>query len=332
MPIVDIRSNDSHTFPVCNVLLQSKLEAISAIIPEGSDIAMVDEPVHRNIGDHLIHAGIERFFQQHGCTIVTRANTYSYSRRWFARHLNDDTLIVCHGGGHLGDLYPAHQRLREQLLRDFPQHRIVVLPQSIHFQCQAARDRAAEAFQAHSDFHLFVRDRQSLEKARAMQLPNVYLAPDMVHALYPLAISHNVPVMGGRTLCLLRRDKEQVPIDKATLRCDIECDWSALVKMWDTWALGGVAIAYWMLRSVGPPQWLHRMLDKRRSVLLKRAYELYGNSQNITTTRLHGMLLGVLCEKRVLLLPSSTGKTSAYVDTWLASPDCEALLSNRNEK
>jgi len=313
----------------CNVQLKQALSLVTDVIPIGSHIAMVDEPVHRNIGDHLIHLGTERFFHEHDMQVVARANTYSYHRRWFRRQLRDDTIIVCHGGGHLGDLYLAHQRLREQLVKDFPSHRVVVLPQSIFFQDAGEMQRAAAAFRGHADFHLFVRDLESLQRARQMRLPNLYLAPDMVHALHPFELTPGVNKTTkkiGDTLCLLRRDREWTAPATSPKSCDCSRDWSDLVSIQDTLLLGSLAAAYRLSRAFGPPSWLHQILDRERTSLVHRATALFAGFERIATSRLHGMLFGILCGKKIHLLPSLTGKTAAYYQCWFAENTCSKLV------
>ena len=166
--------------------LKEQLATIMTVIPSGSNVALLDGPVHRNIGDHIIHLGTERLFQDHGVNLVARAHIHNYNRRWLRRRIDENTIIVCSGGGHLGDLYPHHQRLREQAVADFSGHRIVVLPQSVYFRDAACMKSAADIFRRHGNVHLFLRDRDSLRKAETMGLDNLHLAPDMAHALYPV--------------------------------------------------------------------------------------------------------------------------------------------------
>jgi len=315
----------------CNRYLKGQLSIITEVLPAGSQIAMVDEPVHRNIGDHLIHNGITQFLRDHNIQTVARANTYSYHRSWFSKCLNPETIIVCHGGGHFGDLYPAHQRLREKVAKDFPSNRIVTLPQSIYFKDPIEARRAARALRQHPDYHLFVRDRDSLRKAEALQLPNLYLAPDMAHALSPYPRQNSQVRKGAnRTLCLLRRDNEQegkVEIEA----CTKEVDWADLVKTFDTLLLGLLSVAFRVCRRLGPVPGGHRLLDWERSKLVWRAERLFADYDQVITSRLHGMIFSILLGKPVTALPSLTGKTEAYIASWLTVPECKRMLNTHSE-
>jgi pyruvyl transferase EpsO len=288
-------------------------EVIQVIGP-GVSIALLDEPVHRNIGDYLIQRGTERFFSQLGTPIIARAHVYSYNRRTLARRLRPDTALVCAGGGHLGDLYPSHQRLREQLVADFPDRRIVILPQSLYFRSADAEAQMTRAFAAHADLHVFLRDQDSLQRAERLGLSNLHLAPDMAHALYPIVIKWQTQ---NGALHLLRRDKEAID---ATITGDA-IDWPDLVRATDTLTLGLLAAAFQLSRALGSPaaadNWLFTRLDRQRSVLLRRAIALFSSYDRIVSSRLHGALLGLLMDKQVRLMPSRTGKSGAYYRTWL---------------
>ncbi|WP_078120347.1 polysaccharide pyruvyl transferase family protein [Thiosocius teredinicola] len=315
----------------CNSHLKQQLSVISRVIPNGSEVAMVDEPVHRNIGDHLIHLGIEKYFQEHSIKVVTRAHTHSYHYRWFRRHIDKETIIVCHGGGHLGDLYPAHQRLREQVTKDFPSQRIVVLPQSLYFQDPGGLQQAGRVFGQHPDFHLFIRDNDSMRLAETMGLKNLYLAPDMAHALHPFDQFEGAePSINNaqreRSLCLLRQDKESAQIDLPIGGHDTVCDWPDLVRWRDACEVALVAATYRATRFSGPPSHLDDRLDRARLRLVRRAVALYSEHRSVTTSRLHGMILGILTGKKIRLLPSLTGKSHCYYATWLKDTACADFI------
>ncbi len=303
--------------------LKQRIGIITTVIPTGSNIALLDEPVHRNIGDHLIHLGTERFFSDHGISQIARAHTYNYRRRWLRQQIDVDTIIVCSGGGHLGDLYPAHQRLREQVVVDFPDHRIVVLPQSLYFKDAAHMRRAAAVFRGHRDFHLFLRDRDSLRQAETMNLHSLRLAPDMAHALYPIASPSASLRSCGETLYLLRRDMEGSTSSPTLADGRVIRDWPDLMRITDTFVLAAIAATSRLYRAVGSSDFLDDVLDQRRAEMVKRGIGLINGYDQIVSSRLHGAILGLLLGRRVRLLASLTGKSRAYYDAWLSdNEDC----------
>ncbi len=298
------------------------LRVIVEVVGKDNSVALLDEPIHRNIGDHLIQLGTEKFLAQQGHVVAARAHGHSYGRRALARRLRPDTVLVCAGGGHLGDLYPAHQRLREQLITDFPRRRIVVLPQSLYLRDPANAARMVESFNSHPDLHLFLRDRDSLGRAAGLGLRNLRLAPDMAHALYPLAATSEST---ADTLWLLRRDREATRFTPPAGAPNL--DWCNLIRMADSAALGLLAAG----SKLGFEDWLQPLLEQRRAILVARAISLYSRYRRIVSSRLHGVLLGLLLDKPVSMVPSLTGKSHAYYRTWLegiAGIDCRPPAAN----
>ena len=306
--------------------LKDKLDGLLELIPPGSNIALVDEPVHRNIGDHLIQWGTEKFFKQHGMKIAYQASTLDYRSSKAHAALGPGGLLVCQGGGHLGDLYPRHQRLREQVIRDFPNNRIVILPQSIYFHSTRAEQHAAAVFRSHQDLHICLRDQMSLELASDWHCPATYLLPDMSHALWPLEHESRGAANGQKVLYLIRKDKEGLPLPTALERLnDNFIDWHDLLGIYDTSLLMMIIL----VSAAGvPAEYPRRLLKWESQRLIQRATTLLAPVEHVVTSRLHGLLLALLLGKRVDLLDTLTGKTQVYYATWLKQLDsCRRLES-----
>jgi pyruvyl transferase EpsO len=295
--------------------LKTKLDDILGLVEPGSRIALVDEPIHRNIGDHLIQWGSECFFNNHGMRIVYRASTWDYRSSRAQAAINSGDVIICQGGGHLGDLYPHHQRLREQVIRDFPENRIVVLPQSVYFQDPDAEQRAAAVFRSHKDFHLCLRDQQSFDLASGWSCAATSLLPDMAHALWPLQTESKPVGKSEQCLYLIRKDQEGLCLPETVeLQRHRFVDWSDLLGVSDA---GLLAIAAAGLAAGNPTGLPRRLLDIESQRLIQRAIVRFSTVEHVITSRLHALLLGLLLKKRVTILETLTGKTVAYRSTWL---------------
>ncbi|MCF8055241.1 MAG: polysaccharide pyruvyl transferase family protein [Desulfocapsa sp.] len=295
--------------------LKTKLDDILYLVAPGSRIALVDEPIHRNIGDHLIQWGAERFFNSHGMRIIYRASTWDYRTSRAQAAINPGDVIICQGGGHLGDLYPHHQRLREQVIRDFPENRIVVLPQSIYFQDPEAEQRAVAVSRSHKDLHLCLRDQRSFDMASGWGCTSISLLPDMVHALWPLE-NKSFPVADGEgVLYLIRKDREGMQLPAAVEQQRRRfIDWSDLLGITDTGILAIVAAGMAAGNPFGIPR---RLLAVESHRLIRRAIVRFSPVEHVITSRLHALLLGLLMGKRVTVLNTLTGKTISYCSSWL---------------
>jgi pyruvyl transferase EpsO len=291
-------------------IIKMRLAIIGEIIPSGSQIVYLDYPVHENVGDLLIMKGTEAYFIDNGIHVRNRYCCINFRQ---TMKIPEDWIIVCHGGGNFGDLYPQYQQMRERVVQAYPRNRIVVLPQTIHFKSSAEEQRSLRCFSDHADFHLFVRDEISYEKASKV-LTNVYLAPDMAHQLYPLP-SH--PSYSKRKLALLRTDGEVHQQDLTLpLDCDKVMDWPHLFSIADLLLLKLVVLAYSLDRLLGnilplTPIW-YFLTDR----YVTRAIRLYNEYDQIITSRLHGHILSCLMNKPSLLLDNNYGKNISYYKLW----------------
>ena len=101
--------------------------------------------------------GERALFERLGAAIAYACDVRTYVPEALDAALGGGMILI-HGGGNLGDVWPRHQRLREQVLADFPGVPVVQLPQSIHFDdpAEAAAFRAAVG--AHGDFVVLARE------------------------------------------------------------------------------------------------------------------------------------------------------------------------------
>src|SRR5688572_24138161 len=124
--------------------------------------ALLDFPDHSNVGDSAIWAGAVALIADAGMTIGYRCDPETYSRRHLRRSVPAGPIFI-NGGGNLGDVWQRHQRLREAVVRDFPDRQIIQLPQTVHFQRPENLAAARQRFDSHVNFTLLVRDQFSLE-------------------------------------------------------------------------------------------------------------------------------------------------------------------------
>src|SRR5262245_19519516 len=95
--------------------LLSRLDAelasvLGPLVPAGARCVLVDLPAHGNVGDGAIWLGERAYLRRIGASVVHACDAASYSRAELRRHVGDGVVLL-HGGGNLGDLWPLHQRL-----------------------------------------------------------------------------------------------------------------------------------------------------------------------------------------------------------------------------
>ena len=78
-----------------------------------NDYIYLDLPYYPNIGDHLIWEGTKNFLRQlpYKCLYATSKECYC------PPHINKNVIILLHGGGNWGTLYPEHHQFRKKIIQ-----------------------------------------------------------------------------------------------------------------------------------------------------------------------------------------------------------------------
>lgn len=298
--------------------LGARTDAISAAIPTGAAIAFVDYPLHINVGDLLILLGAMDFFDANRNVIGATSSVFDTGKRALEAMEATD-VIVCHGGGNFGDIYPRHQMLRETILKAFPDKPIVIMPQSISFGSEAALEQSAAIFRRHADVTLFVRDAPSFEIARKHFSEKVQLMPDMAHRLHDrFAPWRGRADKAGAPFSLIRRDVE------ATSDLAEGADWRDMVGFIDKIRMGRHRLLAQLRGRLNHHD--AKALTAYRSTthaLIDTIADQFTASGPWKTNRLHGAIFGLLMGKDVTLMDNSYGKNSRYFRQW--DPDAKLI-------
>jgi pyruvyl transferase EpsO len=305
-------------------------QVIAEWIPPGSDVLIVDVPVNRNVGDLFILAATHALLQRLQCRIVYAAGVRDYRTARARRAATPNAIIVGLGGGNFGDLYPRYQGLRERVVADFPDRRVVVLPQTMHFRDPRALDRTVSLLGRHHNLYIAARDPGSADIARHIT-PNVRLLPDIVDATSAALASKanerarrlelSSHLRDEQVLYLLRRDREgggAPPMNGI--------DWPDLFPRFHR----RLALMALLLPTAPLPlaRRLHGAWTRYASTLLSDGCRLFEQANRVVTDRLHGAILARLAGRPVTLHDNSYGKLAAYYRAWW-SADPTMTLQDR---
>ena len=317
--------------------LRAEIDKVLVPLIQGHErhICLIDPPNHANVGDSAILLGELAFLQaRFPRSRISFFDLDSYSERCESL-IDRASIILIHGGGNFGDIYPRHQELRLRLLQRFADKRIVQLPQSISFADPAAQARTAEAIARHGDFHLLARDRVSHAFATANFACQTWLSPDMA---FWLDLSAKVPTHD--VFCLLRSDKEAV------------ADHRAIVE-----AVRDRADSFEVLDWMDEPNTLTRRIDRRllwqthrrpkitwplmpAMLAVRRRYaqdrvdagiDLLSRGRLVVTDRLHAHIMCCLLGIPHLVFDSLDGKVSAFFQTWSQAFESASLIAGPDQ-
>ena len=309
------------------ISLKQELGKIVELINK-EDAFYFDYPMHLNVGDLLIYAGTEAFFKEYNINIRLRRCLQTFDINEVKKNITKNTTIICHGGGNLGDLYPLLQKLREELVINFPNNRIILLPQTGYFSNQNEMKKSAAIFSAHKDCHLFARDLPTLELLKNFS-DKVILCPDMAHQLYgEFPLKNKVESLEKNKLYFLRKDIEASQLEK---NIESTLPTSAVVKDWDDIVTSNdimYARIYSKLARISNISHLSIFKDKINDLWYKHTLNIIERARNefmkydlVVTSRLHGHIFSCLLGIPNQVCDNSYGKNLGYYNQWTKDID-----------
>lgn len=305
------------------VELKQKLQKIEELIIDKNDVVYFDYPLHLNVGDLLIYAGTEQFFRDYQINITLRRSLQAFDIREAKKHIHPNTTILCHGGGNFGDLYPLIQKMREEIVTEFPHNRVILLPQTAHFSCRREMEKSAVVFSRHQDLHLFARDSKTFELFGGRFSDNVYLSPDMAHQLYGSLPNKPRRAHPHRTLYFLRKDIEKSHIEaeiQATLpNLDNVKDWEDILLpsdlRFELWCSRFSKLAnrfnLAFVKNIINRLWYRHALN-----VIARCQDIFLSYDEVITSRLHGHIFSCLLGLPNQVCDNSYGKNTGYFNQW----------------
>ena len=306
-----------------------------------NDYILLDLPYHINIGDLLIWQG-ELSFLKHEVK-YKMLGYYSLYTFGYPK-IKQDTVLLLHGGGNFGDIWRDSQVFRLEVIKRYPNNRIIIFPQSVYYTSDELAISDAELFAKHHDVTICARDEVSYKYIMRFFKNTLFCIPDMAFCIdksffKPYSLEHTKD-----NLFIKRTDHEarDVKVDFIDGAYDI-CDWpgterpSMLIKFLFLSMLfprrlrkkgkfdGVIAsVLSWCVNKI--------FMYYVRPHYIRRGVHLISQYRNIYTTRLHGLILARLLNKNIFIVPNNNGKLENYYNTWLKG--CEnihLLLSDKNQ-
>ncbi len=260
-------------------------------------------PLHGNLGDQAItYAEIEFISKQlPNREIMTipeeKCAEYLYPIKKYAREKR--ILFISHGGGNMGVMYKYQEERRQMLIKHIKDCPIIMFPQSVDYQQGTrAHAKAKRLYQAHPDLHLYARDKINYEKMmRLFPKCHVALAPDIVTSL-DKSSRNDVKKRIDAIFCV-RSDKEAHSASAEAITYIKEYLEAKKIEVMDTYGVQ-FATSY-----------------ENQAIQLEDFWNKMKSAKLIVTDRLHGMIFSMITNTPCIALDNSTGKVSAFYNTWM---------------
>uniref|UniRef100_A0A0G4FGH5 N-acetylgalactosaminide beta-1,3-galactosyltransferase n=1 Tax=Chromera velia CCMP2878 TaxID=1169474 RepID=A0A0G4FGH5_9ALVE len=163
----------------------------SEVLSGADEAFVVGLPDHPNRGDSAIFAGLLLLLEAAQIKITSAIHVArDYDKEKAASSFSpgvplERRILVFHGGGNFGDLYKHHHELRLRVLNDFPDYKVVMFPQTVHFKNETYFEHTVKRFASHKGaIDLAARDEISLEQLRQklfVSPPDGLTASDLGH-------------------------------------------------------------------------------------------------------------------------------------------------------
>lgn len=283
-----------------------------------SDYHLFDLPYHSNIGDALIWEGELEFLK----TIEYKCKSFSSNLTDVRRNrkISDGEVILFHGGGNIGSLYQEHLDYLVELVNYYPNNRIIVFPQTVYFK-DLDNNESLRMLSKHQDLHFCSRDKRGFDVLSKF-LKNVYLLPDMAFFI-PLKLFERYYVKDIKESLYLKRCDGELLDSENPVKTDFVKDWPTfehrindglfIAKILDNLA----KLNFPLSKKI----WNWYAMKVYKNDLLKIGITFVKSYDPIYTTRLHVMILSLLCGKEVTVIDNNYGKNYNFVNTWLMDVD-----------
>lgn len=174
--------------------IKEKFEPVSSDILKCTNqkhrVLLMGGPEYNNLGDHAIAYATKEYVQTRikgSCYIEITEREIMRHFSKLKKYIRESDVLLLQGGGNLGDIYKDQQRIRELVIKAFPNNNIVMMPQTVYFN--DTRENAPELikikelFESHQHLFLFAREEYSFSlmqklfcKCRATLVPDIVLS------------------------------------------------------------------------------------------------------------------------------------------------------------
>lgn len=288
-------------------------------------VPLLNTPEHGNLGDHAIALG-ELFFLQDTLpnlkVIEISGHHLRFDKNRVIRLLDKSDVILVHGGGYLGNLWPREEELFREIVERFASKKIFLFPQTIYFDKTHGGDQEEQIsrsiYTSHQMIHFFARENQSFKLLKeGFKLERVYLMPDM--ALY---LTFKRDVLGvlahfkpkNMAIFCMRNDREKRVLNNLTSQ-EIEL----LVRKRNY----EVEYTDTVINNLVRP---HERLNRVAEIFGK-----FSESRLIVTDRLHGMIFSFITGTPCIALDNLSGKVRSFHETWFKNVSFIKFISTPSE-
>jgi pyruvyl transferase EpsO len=225
-----------------------------------------------------------------------------------------------HGGGNFGDLWRRFQDFRLDIIKQYPNNKIIIFPQSVWYKDESQMSLDAEKMALHPNLTICARDKISYEFLKMHFSNNILLVPDMAFCIEQQKLKRYAVNPQKDILLLKRRDQELS--SKNDYHKDITEEGKVEIHDWPTVEYSSITTKiFFKIGFFGKSTTDKYANYIYKPYLIKTGVTFLSQYKYIYATRLHVAILSILLNKPFVFFDNSYGKNSSFYDTWLSNSD-----------
>ncbi|MDO4870523.1 MAG: polysaccharide pyruvyl transferase family protein [Candidatus Saccharibacteria bacterium] len=263
-------------------------------------------PIHNNLGDQAIAVAEIKFLKRNAqkakviCLNLSGGVLFAHSLKKIKKYIQSNDIIFGHGGGNMGDQYPNEELARREIIKNFPNNKIIIFPQTMFFrdtvQAQKMLKQTIKQYSYHKDLTLIAREQKTYQLMKEYFKANeVLLTPDIVLSMTNLSINEQ---RCGAMTCL-RSDVEKTKNVNDRQIIDLLQKKFKKVNISDTMSNYKIILTNW-----------------DRIILLYRKWRQFSQAEIVVTDRLHGMVFAWLTKTPCVVFSNYNYKVSGTYE-WI---------------
>lgn len=261
-------------------------------------------PDHGNLGDQLIAvATLKLLKEKYKDKRIIEITRKSYERnKDIIKNIitGKDTLILC-GGGNLGDIWLNEEVSRREVIDEYKNNKIIIMPQTINFLSKKEENISKKIYSKAEDLTIITREKESFKIGKENFVNNkILLAPDIAFYLEDAYIKELSDERDGAIL-LMRNNPEKI------VTAGILKKIKSILKSKKL----DIKVSNTVVDSRG------KINVKNREEICLNLLKEISKHKLVITDRLHGMIFAVITNTPVIVFGSSVSKTMGTIK-WLS--------------
>lgn len=281
-------------------------------------IIIMGIPHHGNIGDNAIAIAeeelIKKFFPQYKLYMMQEKYLNICANK-VKSFINDEDIILLHGGGNIGDTYERPENGRREVIKAFPNNKIIIFPQTAYFsnteKGKEELQKSKEIYNNHKNLIILAREEKSYEfMKKNFYNCKIYLTPDIV-----MTLNESKSDNRKGALLLFRTDTEKTLENNSIEKI------KEIVKS---------KFGEYLMSDMNLGSGIVDIGGKKREEVLTNKFQQFQTAQIAITDRLHGMIFAAITETPCVVFGNFNHKISESYK-WLKNLEYIQFCNNMKE-